>query len=147
MNSSLIRTLCGIAAAALLFAGLAFALDKQRDYEQALAEHDEFRRLTFSKRQASETADQALVLVNQALGVLASLEPAPREWTIYPLVVKGEMDAAQTSHLLRLLGKTDDWSFLRTRTLTLRSACGVEPCAAFFIDLQADVYAPVRTDS
>ncbi len=145
MNSILMRTLCGMAAAALLLAGLALALDKRQEHGLAVAAHDQAVQQVVFQRHADETASHVSALLTQAHNGLASLEPVPRKWTTYPLLVKADMDAAQTSCLLRLLGKTDAWSFLRVQSLTIRSTCGIEPCATFHVDLQADAYAPVET--
>lgn len=144
MNSILLRTFCGIAVVALLFAGLASALDGRQEYAAAAAAHDDAKRLELTQRQAAESARQALDVLRQAVGVLERLEPVPREWTVFPLAVKAELDAPQTAHLLRLLGKSDPWSFLRTLSLNIQSKCGTEPCSTFLIDLHAEAYAPVQ---
>jgi hypothetical protein len=143
MNSILMRTLCGVAAVALLFSGLIFALDKRQKHGLAVEAHDQAVKQVVSQRHADETAKHVAALLTHAQDTLLRLEPMPGTWTTYPLLVKADMDAARASHLLRLLGKTDAWSFLRVQSLTLSSTCGVEPCATFHVDLQATAFAPV----
>lgn len=144
MNIILARTLCAVAVVALLFAGLGFALHRHQEHEQALAAFAEARRMAVTHGQVAMVADQAMARLDQARSILARLGPAPREWTTYPLTVKAEMDPVQTQHVLRLLGKTDAWTFVRTQELVMRSTCGLEPCAVFQVDLRAEAYAPVK---
>lgn len=144
MISILLRTLCALTTVALLFSGLVYALQKRQEHDLAVHAHHQAGEQAAVQRQADTTAEHAAKLLTQAQDALLRLEPVPGAWTTYPLLVNADMDAEQTAQLLRLLGKNDAWSFLRVQRLTLRSNCGVEPCASFHVDLQADVFTPVN---
>ncbi|TVQ99230.1 MAG: hypothetical protein EA399_07865 [Desulfovibrionales bacterium] len=143
MHGLLIRSLCTALAVGVLFAGVFFAQSGYRNQARAQAALDRVQlELAEMERQrvALETAQRRL---DQAGMVLSGLGPVPGAWTSFPLVTRAVLDQEQTGRILALLGRREDWTILRTESLTLRPECGLEPCQQFFVDLQAVVFAPV----
>ncbi|WP_045222615.1 hypothetical protein [Desulfonatronum thioautotrophicum] len=143
MHGPLIRTICTVLAVGVLFAGVFFAQSGYRKQTLAQAALDRVQlELVEVERQrdALETAQRRL---DRAGMVLSGLGPVPGAWTSFPLVTRAVLDTEQTGRILALLGRREDWTILRTESLTLRPECGLEPCERFFVDLRAVVFAPV----
>ena len=143
MHGLLIRSVCTMLAVGLLFSGLLFARTGYR--EQALAQA---RLERVQAELASRDREQAIGLaawkhLDQAGAVLSALEPVPRDWTRYPLVMSSVLGSEQADHVMGLLGRRKGWGVLRTEALTIRSDCGLEPCDRFHVDLRAEAFAPV----
>jgi hypothetical protein len=143
MHGLLIRSFCTVLAVGLLFSGLYFARAGYREHALALAGMERARAELASRDQERAVVEAAWERLNRAQTILAGLEPVPRDWTSYPLVMAAVLESKQAGHVLGLLGRRDGWTMMRTEALTIRSECGLEPCDRFHMDLRAVAYDPV----
>lgn len=143
MCGLLIRSICTVLAVGLLVSGLLFARAGHLEHARALNGLERVQRELADREQERGVLEAAWERLDLAGGILAGLGPVPREWTSYPLVMSAALGSGEADHVLGLLGRGDDWTLLRTESLTLRSDCGLEPCDRFQVDLRAVVYAPV----
>ncbi|GAB6057707.1 hypothetical protein [Desulfonatronum parangueonense] len=143
MQNLLIRSIFALLAVGILFAGLRFAMAGHQEHARALAGLERAQRELAERERERDQLAIAWQRMDQAGTLLSTLEPVPRHWTSYPLVMRAVLDREQAGSALRLLGRGEDWTFLRTEALTMRSECGLEPCDRFHIDLRAEVFAPI----
>ena len=147
MHGLLIRSICTVLAVGLLFSGLLFARGGYREHALALAGLERVQGELAGRERERAVVVAAWERLDRAGAILAGLEPVPRDWTRYPLVMTSVLESGQAGHVLGLLGRRDGWTVLRTEALTIRSDCGLEPCDRFHVDLRAEAFAPVLSEN
>lgn len=147
MHGLLIRSICTALAVGLLFSGLLFARAGHWEHARAVAGLERVQGELADRDRDRAVMEAAWERLDRAEAILAGLEPVPRNWTRYPLVMSSVLESGQAGHVLGLLGRRDGWTVLRTEALTIRSDCGLEPCDRFHVDLRAEAFAPVLSEN